>query len=70
MERQERIRTVASRTLAKIEANLGQTKHTTGKRHGRASEIRIGKGQAREGHDRILPRNDMTQSDKVGQVSI
>ena len=70
MERQERIRTVASRSLAKIEANLGQTKHTTGKRHGRASEIRIGKGQAREGQGRIMPRKDITEIDKAGRVSI
>ena len=49
---------------------MGQTKHTTGKRHGRASETRIGKGQAREGHNRIMPRKDITEIDKVGQVSI
>ena len=39
------------------------------KRHGRASGARTGKGQAREGHDR-MSKKDMTETDKVGQVSI
>ena len=64
------MRTVAGRTLAKIEANIGQTKHTAGKRHVRASETRIGKVQARERHGSIVSRKDMTEIDKVGQVSI
>ena len=64
-EEENRIRTVASRILAKVEANLGETKHMTRKRHGRASEARTGKHQAREGRDRIMPKKDMTEIDKV-----
>ena len=39
------------------------------KRHDRASEDRKGKGQAREWHDRIMPKMHMTKIDKAGQVS-
>ena len=69
-EQQEWIRTVASRTSAKIEANIGQIKPTTWKRHDRASETRIGKCQAREGHDSIMPKKDMIEIDNLGKVSI
>ena len=60
--------TVASRSKVKDEADLGQTKHMTRKRHGRAIENRTGKRQAREGHDRIMPKKDVTEIVKVGQV--
>ena len=39
------------------------------KRRDRASEGRTGKGQAREGHDRIMPTKDIAEIDKVGQVT-
>ena len=39
------------------------------KKRGRASEAMTGKGQAREGHDRIMPKKDVTEIGKVGQVS-
>ena len=60
--------TVASRTVVKDEADLGQTKRMTRKRHDRAIEARTGKRQAREGHDRIMPKKDMAEIVKVGQV--
>ena len=40
----------------------------TRKRHDRAIEARTGKRQAREGHDRIMPKKDMAEIVKVGQV--
>ena len=55
--------------LAKVDANLRQTKRMTGKRHSRTSEARTGKGQAREGRDRTMPQKDMTKIDQVRQVS-
>ena len=65
-----RIMPVTGRTAAEVEANLRQTKRMTRKRHDRASEaMRTRKGQAREGHDRIMPKKDMTEIEKVGQVS-
>ena len=65
-----RIMPVTGRTAADVEANLRQTKRMTRKRYDRASEaMRTRKGQAREGHDRIMPKKDMTEIEKVGQVS-
>ena len=48
--------TEATRIVAKVEANLRQTKCMAGKRHDRESEAMTGKGQARKGHDRIVIR--------------
>ena len=60
---------VASTTVAKVEAKLWLTKRMTRKRHDRASEAGTGKGQAKEGHDKIMPKKDMAEIEKVGQVS-
>ena len=37
----------------------------TRKRHDRASEARTVKGQASDGHDRIMPKKAMTEIDNV-----
>ena len=55
--------------MVKVEADLGQNKIMTSNRHDRTSEARTGKGKAREEHDRIMPKKDMTEPDRVGQVS-
>ena len=60
--------TAAIRTVVKDEADLGQTKRMTRKRHDRAIEAGTGKRQARERHGRIMPTKDMTENVKVGQV--
>ena len=39
------------------------------KRHDTSSGAGAGKGLAREGHDRIMPKKDMIDIGKVGQVS-
>ena len=57
--------TVASRTVVKDEADLRQTKRMTRKRHCRAIEARTGKCQAREGHDRIMPKKDVGEIVKL-----
>ena len=64
MEEQDRIRAVV-----KVEADLWQTKRMAMKRHDRSSETRAGKCKAREGHGRIMPKKDMAELGKVGQVS-
>ena len=60
--------TAAGRTVVKDEADLGQTKRMTRKRHDRAVEAGTGKLQARERHDRIMPKKDMAENVKEGQV--
>ena len=66
---QDWIRTLASRTVANVEAKLGQSKCVTRKRHDRAIEARTGKGQARNGRDRIMPKNNITEIENEGKVS-
>ena len=51
----------SKQTGAKVEADLGRTKYMARKRHGRASEDSTGKDNAMEGHDRIMPKEDMAE---------
>ena len=60
---------LARRTLANVEAKLGQSKCVTRKRHDRASKARTGKGQDRNGQARTMPKNNMTEIENEGQVS-
>ena len=58
-EEQDRITTVASKAVVKLEADLEQTKCMARKRYDRAGEARTWGGKARAGYGRIMPKKDM-----------
>ena len=70
MEEKDRIRIVVSRAVVKVEADLGQTKRITRKKQDRANKTRTWERQGRERHDRTMPKKDVGELYKVGQVNM